>query len=80
MKSVFLLWHSHEVGPGATDDKLIGVYSTHAEAEEAKVRTMQREGFKDAPEGFEIVQYELNKDEWSDGYISWSEARKSDPK
>jgi hypothetical protein len=26
MKHVFLLWHSHDLGDGETDDKLIGVY------------------------------------------------------
>jgi hypothetical protein len=70
MTSVFILWHSHETSPGETDDKLIGVYSSRAESEAAKSRAAQREGFKDVPEGFEITEYELNKDHWTEGYLT----------
>jgi hypothetical protein len=38
MNVVFLLWHSHELGDGETNDKPIGVYSSEAEAEAAKSR------------------------------------------
>ena len=31
MNVVFLLWYSHDLGDGETDDKLIGVYSSEAE-------------------------------------------------
>jgi hypothetical protein len=34
--SVFLLWHSHDLGDGETDDKLLGVYSSR-EAVERRV-------------------------------------------
>jgi hypothetical protein len=64
MKYVFLLWHSHDLGDGETNDKLIGVYRT------AKSRKPQFEGFKDAPEGFLNSRYELDRDAWSEGYIT----------
>ena len=67
---VFLLWHSHDLGSGETDDKLIGVYSSTEEADAAKVRKLQFEGFRDAPEGFQISRYELDRDAWSEGYIT----------
>jgi len=70
MQSVFLLWHTHNFGYGVTDDKLIGAYSSEAEAESAKARKLQFEGFRDAPEGFRIVPYELDKDQWSGGYVA----------
>ena len=44
MGYVFLLWHSHDLGYGETNDKLIGVYSTADEAEAAKARKLQFEG------------------------------------
>jgi hypothetical protein len=67
---VFLLWHSRDLGDGETDDKLIGVYSSAAEAEAAKARALQLEGFRDAPEGFLIARKELNRDYWSEGYVT----------
>jgi len=70
MNVVFLLWHSHSVGDGETDDKLIGVYSSEDEAEAAKSRKLQHEGFRDVPDGFLIGGYELNRDYWSEGYIT----------
>ena len=70
MKHVFLLWHVHDLGDGETDDKLIGVYSTADEAEAAKSRTLQLEGFRHAPEGFLIARKELDRDDWSEGYVT----------
>jgi hypothetical protein len=70
MNAVFLLWHSHKLEDGETDDKLIGIYSSEAAAEAAKERKLQFEGFHDAPEGFLIEKYELDRDYWSEGYFS----------
>ena len=70
MNVVFLLWHSRAIGDGETGDKLIGVYSSEAEAEAAKARKLQYEGFRDEPDGFLIDKYELNRDYWSEGYIT----------
>jgi len=68
--SVFLLWHSHDIGCGEKDDKLIGVYSSEADAGAAMRRTLELEGFRDAPEGFLIARYEPDRDAWAEGYIS----------
>jgi hypothetical protein len=70
MRYVFLLWHSHDLGGGETNDKLVGVYSTADEAEAAKVRKLTFEGFRDAPEGFLIRRCELDRDLWSEGYVT----------
>ena len=69
MSTVFLLWHSREIGNGHTDDKLIGVYSSEAEAEAAKARKLRYEGFRDFPRDFCIDRYELDRDQWSEGFI-----------
>jgi len=68
--AVFLLWHSHDLGNGETDDKLIGVYTSETEANAARIRKLQFEGFRDFPEGFLIEKYELNHDYWSEGYFT----------
>ena len=67
---VYLLFHTHEVNPGEDDDKLIGVYSTRKKAEAARRRASTWPGFKDAPEGFCIDQYQLDEDHWTEGYIT----------
>lgn len=68
MSKVFLLWHSRQIGEGDTDDKLIGVYSSTADAEAAIVRKATFPGFRDHPDGFTISQYELDQDAWSEGF------------
>lgn len=74
MKSVFILWHSHEID-GDVDEKLIGVYRTHEDAEAAIGRLKGKPGFADTPSGFEIHESVLGRDGWTEGYISQAEAR-----
>ena len=73
MDSVFILWHSHEVDD-ETDDKLIGVYRTRQDAEAAITRLADKPGFRDTREGFQIHEYVLGRDGWTEGYISQAEA------
>jgi hypothetical protein len=72
-RTVFLLWHSrlkeNAFDEHDTDDKLIGVYSSASEAEAAKQRKLQFEGFRDFPDGFLIAEYELDRDAWSEGFF-----------
>ncbi len=72
MQTVFLLWHSRPVEGGLdendTDDKLVGVYSSAAEADSARRRKLQFEGFHDHPDCFVVSEYEVDKDAWSEGF------------
>ena len=70
MDTVFVLHHTHQKLPGEEDVKLIGVYSSHHKAEEAIQRLSDRPGFRDAKEGFTITDYQLDKDEWREGYAT----------
>ncbi len=70
--TVFLLWHVH-----GDDEKLIGVYRTHADAEVAQIRLRDKPGFRDTPQGFEIHPYELGRDGWTEGFIGWAESLKT---
>lgn len=70
MTNVFLLFHTHDLGEGETDDKLIGVYASLADAQQAQARTAVLRGFRDAPEGFAIDPYEIGKDHWSEGFVT----------
>jgi hypothetical protein len=73
MDSVHLLWHTHQVADDS-DDKLIGVYKSRKDAEAAIERLRDKPGFKDAIEGFEICDYVVGRDGWTEGYVSWAEA------
>jgi hypothetical protein len=78
LSAVYLRWHSHDLGGGETDDKLIGVYSSEAEAKAAQTRKLQFEGFREAPEGFQIGRIELNRDQWSEGFVTETHGRSND--
>ena len=71
MDEVSLLWHVHDVG-GQDDEKLIGGYRTVADAQEAMERLRNKPGFANFPDGFQICPYELNRDHWTDGFVTGS--------
>jgi hypothetical protein len=66
--TVFLLWHVRELPDGEEDSKLIGVYSSRQAADAARDRAVQLPGFRDLPDGFTIDSYEIDRDEWREGY------------
>jgi hypothetical protein len=67
-RSVCLLWHSHAVAEGESDEKLLRVYSTEERALSRVDQARLLPGFRDVPGGFQVVRYELDKDEWPEGY------------
>ena len=70
MKSVYLLWHTHELSQGEDDDKLIGVYATREDADAAIRRLSGQPGFRHFPEGFLAEEYEIGKDHWTEGFVT----------
>ena len=80
---VFLLWHStplddHPTSP-ETDDKLLGVFDSWRKAEAAKAAVLDEPGFRDWPDQFEISRCEINRPEWTEGFITWEEASRDLP-
>ena len=69
---VVILFHVHELDDGEEDVKIIGVYSGEAEAEAAQVRAATLPGFSDAQEGFQIGGYVVNRDYWTEGFVTVS--------
>ncbi len=63
-KNVYLLWHTDK----HRDEKLIGVYATKKDADSAIARVKERPGFSESGGEFEIADYEVNKDYWSEGF------------
>ncbi|MFD6160668.1 hypothetical protein ACFWF7_31190 [Nocardia sp. NPDC060256] len=56
------------------DVKLLGVYSTEQHAEERIREAKTLPGFRDDLECFQIVGYQVDKDEWTTGYCEFSSA------
>lgn len=69
IRRVFILHHVHDLD-GVEDVKLIGVYSSEASAEAARVRLSKQPGFVDHPVGFHLDPYELDEDHWTDGFLT----------
>lgn len=69
-RTVHLVWHVHEFDDGEEDVKLIGCYTSREKAEAAVERASKRPGFAGHPGGFVISKFELNKDEWVEGFVT----------
>lgn len=68
MESAFLLGHVHEMDFDRENIKIIGIFSTKDEAENAKNALSILPGFKDYPDGFFIDEYRINEINWVDGF------------
>ena len=66
---VYLLWHAHDLEE-EVDVKLLGVYSSQQNAEEAKLRVSDKPGFRERPEGFHIDRYKIDQDCWTEGFVT----------
>ena len=81
MTRVFLLEHLHVLNEDEESAKALGIYSTGEHAIAAVERFRKLPGFCDGPqfadhsapwpaEGFNIEEYELDPDSWSEGYVN----------
>jgi hypothetical protein len=69
MSSVHMLWHLRPEDHEEEDVKIIGIYSTLKNAQDAIERFIKEPGFKDFPTGFQITEYELDRDSWVEGFV-----------
>jgi hypothetical protein len=67
MTKIYVLQHVHAIGDDE-DVKLIGVYSSREKAQAAIARLSKAPGFSEAPDGFHIDEYHLDKDQWAEGF------------
>ena len=70
MTKVYVLHHAHEFDDGSEDVKLIGIYSTERRAKAAIRRLVNQPGFRDLPEGFNVADYNLDEDNWTEGFVT----------
>jgi hypothetical protein len=69
MTSVFVLQHVHTRENGVEDVKFIGVYSSREKAQAAVARLSRLPGFADAPDGFHVDAYCVDRDHRAEGYV-----------
>ncbi len=69
MTTVYVLQHSYEQEE-CDETKFIGVYSSRPAAEAAVARLMGQPGFRDRPDDFHIDEYEVDRDHWTEGYVT----------
>jgi hypothetical protein len=71
---VFVVQHVHEIGDDNEDVKVIGIYSTDESAKAAVARLSLQPGFRETVGGFHIDRYTLDHDQWTEGFVTWTEA------
>ena len=65
--TVFVVIHEN---PETDDFKIIGIYSSHEGAEAGIERARKLPGFSALPKCFSINEYELNRDQWRQGFVT----------
>lgn len=70
MEAVYVVQHTHIINNDEEDVKLIGVYLTEQQAQAAVQRLRKQSGFCNTPDGFHVCRYKLNKDHWTEGYVT----------
>jgi hypothetical protein len=70
LQQVYLLWHTHELEDGESDEKLLGVYSTEEKATRRIAAARKLPGFRDTSAGFEVARYVVDRDEWPEGFVT----------
>lgn len=74
MTKVYVLQHVHSLNDGAEDVKFVGVYSSRESAQAAMARLRLVPGFSETPAGFHIDEYQVDKDQWVEGYSTLANA------
>lgn len=75
MRTAYVVQHVHALDDGSEDVKFIGVYSTRENAQAAAARLGRAPGFSEAPDGFHIDEYQVDKDQWVEGYSTLASAK-----
>ena len=70
MRSVFIVHHVHLLPSGEEDFKLVGVFTSADNARAAIRRLSQKPGFIESPSGFNVDEYKLDCDYWTEGFVT----------
>jgi hypothetical protein len=72
------LWHDRYDGR-QDHDKLLGIYLTKEKADEALAHLCDKPGFRDHPDGFEILDGPIDQTSWLEGFATLSGDEEPDP-
>lgn len=75
---VYDLWHLRYDGR-EDHDKLLGVFTTKEKAQQALARLRDKPGFRDYPDGFEILDGPIDETYWLEGFATVSGDEERDP-
>jgi hypothetical protein len=70
MRDVFLVHHIHQLSDGNEDVKLLGVFSSEESAAHAVDCARKLPGFVEAPDGFSVDKYQIDKRTWTEGFVT----------
>ncbi len=70
MTVAFLVQHSRFILDDHEDVKIVGIYSSLEHAEAAIGRLRGLPGFRNSPDGFSISEYQVDRDHWTEGFVS----------
>jgi hypothetical protein len=68
METVYVLHHIRKDDKYGDNAKLIGIYRSKNNANDAIRRLAGQPGFRDHPKGFHTEPYELDRDHWTEGF------------
>lgn len=67
---LWVLWHNRTDERGCDHDKMLGIYSTREKAEQGLAMLRDKPGFRDHPDGFEILEGRLDKTSMLEGFVT----------
>ena len=67
MSKVYLLEHTVDNKPERM--KIIGIFSSENDAKKAIEQLSNQQGFESTKDGFNIDEYELDKLNWTEGFV-----------
>jgi homoserine kinase type II len=70
METVYVLHHVRAIDESGEEVKLIGIYRSKEATDAATARLSGQPGFRDYPDGFQAEPYELDKDHWTEGFVT----------
>jgi hypothetical protein len=70
MTDVFLVHHVHQLSDDEEDVKLLGVFSSEEKAALAIDSARNLPGFSEAPDGFSVDKYQVDKRTWTEGFVT----------
>jgi hypothetical protein len=66
---VWLLWRGDDIHDDTPEAKLLGAHSSEELAQARTARCVDVPGFAEHPEAFEVTRYDVDRDEWTEGYV-----------